>query len=220
MRWSSSATQVLVAVAGLLTPVDAQAYFGDLAAELSACGSDDFASLGCFGNFLDDGGSTWFQFSPRAYSPTDPSSSWPGWDPGSNYDDTVTPLDCARVCRGFGYKYAAVRDTDCNCGMEIPAAVFSTPGVCDTQCGGDGSQTCGGGDAAQIYADPSFADPNQLDLLTDAQVASYYQYIGCYSIPSGLPTQDPRARPLVDTIDDCFQACASLRLPLVFGAQE
>ena len=225
MRWSSSAAQALSAAAGLLlltvTPANAQAYFGTLEAELESCSVEEFVYLGCFADFQRLAGDTWFTFQPLGYDAENPARSWPNWDPGSTYDDTVTPLDCARVCRGFGYKYAAVINTVCKCGAELPTAALATPGICDVECSGDGGQICGGGTSAQIYLDPTFASSAALALLPTFQLASYYRYIGCYSISNPLPTQDPaRASPLVTTVDECFGICAELRLPLVFGSQE
>ncbi len=81
--------QALVAVA-LLSIANAQGFFGSLTAELGACGSDNFVSLGCFPNFLLNAG-VFFSFTPQGFNPSEPSLSFPGWDPGSPYNNTVTP---------------------------------------------------------------------------------------------------------------------------------
>jgi hypothetical protein len=208
--------------------VNAQAYYGTVAAELAQCGSpENFGYLGCFNNFLAAGqGSTLFSFSPQAYDPNNPSRSFPGWDPGSDYNSTVTPLSCARVCRAFGYRYAAVRDNNCNCGMQLPVAYLATglslqPSAdCNVQCAGDSSQTCGGGSAAQIYVDPTFIDASSFSLTAAVLdiLVSAYRYLGCFDAANGFPTQDPRAKFVVASMTLCLRTCAGFGYPLVYGS--
>lgn len=207
-----------MAAVGLLSAANAQGFFGSVQAELDACGSDNFISLGCFGNFILNAG-TLFNFAPGAFNPQNPSSSFPDFDPGSRFNSTVTPLSCARVCRGFGYKFAAVRNNLCSCGIQLPAGYLaSTNSVCNLPCNGDQAQTCGGTVDAQVYVDPTFAD-NALVPVTNSNpgLANYYRHLGCYNSPAGFPTQDIRASALVANIDVCFNLCAGMGYPLVTG---
>ncbi|EGO51916.1 hypothetical protein NEUTE1DRAFT_89724 [Neurospora tetrasperma FGSC 2508] len=222
MGWQSSPGRLVVAAAGLLGFVNGQAYFGTYQDTVTKCGSDNFIYLGCYGNFLANAGD-FFRFGPEGYNAADLSLSFPGWDPGSDWDSTQTPLDCARTCRAYGYKYSAMRDNNCNCGLQLPAAAApnSDTSACNAQCSGDSTQTCGGGLNAQVYLDPSFAAPDQVPITPrNADLGSTYKHLGCYS-SRGFATQDDvRARPLVDDIETCFETCAGLGYPLVFGARE
>ncbi|KAK4192558.1 WSC domain-containing protein [Podospora australis] len=208
----------LLALLNLISIVDAQAYYGTVQRELAQCGSDNFMNLGCFKNFLTTAG-TYFQFDPQGYLPFDPNRSFPGWSPGSNYNNTVTGLDCARVCRGFGYKFASMRDQNCRCGIQLPTGYVATAdAVCNQACGGDNGQTCGGGDDAQIYLDPTFAANSQVPTtLSNSNIAQYYKYLGCF-YNQGFPTSDSRASTTVADIDACFNLCAGLGYPLAQGS--
>ncbi|KXX74355.1 WSC domain-containing protein 1 [Madurella mycetomatis] len=216
------ASQVLLGAAGLLSCVDAQAFFGSVQAELDACEGDTFVYLGCFSDFEANAGE-FFNFKPQAFitSLSDPSMTFPGWDPGSPFNNTVTPLSCARVCRGFGYKYTSLRDNSCECATQMPLGYAAdATAVCDRECYGDSAQTCGGSTDAQVYLDPSFADNAEITPDSDPAVAEFYRYVGCYYAPTGLPTTDDRAYQLVEDIDTCFALCAGMAYPLVYGVPE
>ena len=81
--------QALVAAA-LLSVANAQGFFGSVTAEIDACGSDNFINLGCHPNFLANAG-LFFSFNPQGYNPDNLALSFPGWDPGSTLNNTVTP---------------------------------------------------------------------------------------------------------------------------------
>ncbi|CCC07811.1 hypothetical protein SMACR_01377 [Sordaria macrospora] len=137
MGWQSSPGRLALAAAGLLGLVNGQAYFGSFQTTIDKCGADNFVYLSCYGNFEDI--TRDFHFGPHGFSRLDPSRSFPGWDPGSYWDSTQTPLDCARTCRAFGYKYSAMRDNNCNCGLQLPAAAVPNTdnSACDRPCNGD-----------------------------------------------------------------------------------
>ncbi|KAK4466678.1 WSC domain-containing protein 1, partial [Cladorrhinum samala] len=216
----------LLAVSSFLDIAEAQAYYGTLSRELASCGSDNFMYLGCFPNFETQAGNQYFPFDPQGYNPPGPSRSFPGWDPNSNYNNTVTPLDCSRVCRGFGYKFASLRDNSCRCGIQLPANYLSGPDTaCNVPCKGDQRQTCGGGSDAQIYLDPTFAANAQVPIPVpvangNPSIANYYQYLGCFFTPEGFPTQDSRANTLRPTIQDCLNYCAGLGYAYAYGYAE
>ncbi|KAK4168672.1 WSC domain-containing protein 1, partial [Cladorrhinum sp. PSN259] len=229
--WAGQALlALLLTVSSFWGIVDAQAYFGTVGRERFFCGSDNFYYLGCFPTFETSAGNTYFPFDSTSYSPAHPVRNFPGWDPGTNYNSTVTPLDCARVCRGFGYKFSALRDNNCKCGLQLPLGYL--PGAdanCDVPCGGDNSQTCGGGSSAQIYLDPTFAANIQvpipvpgLETAGNPTLGIYYQYLGCYYTPDGFPTQDSRATILLTSggMQGCLNYCAGLGYPMAYGFAE
>ncbi|KAK3695468.1 WSC domain-containing protein [Podospora appendiculata] len=221
--------QAFVAVPGLLslvgnTGVDVQGYFGTVARENAECPStaDDFRYLGCYKGF-NNAVTASFGPSPQRYNPPgDPSWSFPGWDPGSDTDNTMTPLTCARACRGLGYKYAAVRDNNCNCGLQLePDTLSITGGVCNIPCYGDISQTCGGDDA-QVYVDPTFADlalvPYQAT--GNAALAASYQYLGCFYAPYNFRTDDAHSDIFTNSMETCLSLCAGLGYPYAVGTPQ
>lgn len=216
----------LLAVSSFLGIVEAQAYYGTLSRELASCGSDNFVYLGCFPNFETQAGNQYFPFDPTGYNPPGPSRSFPGWDPNSNYNNTVTPLDCSRACRGFGYKFASLRDNSCKCGIQLPLGYLpGSDAACNVPCKGDQRQTCGGGSDAQLYLDPTFAANSQVPIpvpVTNGNptIANYYQYLGCFFTPEGFPTQDSRANTLRPTIQDCLNYCAGLGYAYAYGYAE
>lgn len=214
------AGQVALAVAASRwSVVNAQAFYGSLDAELSACGSDNFISLGCFPNF-DANAGTLFSFTPHGYNIADPSFSFPGWDPGDTLNNTETPLDCARVCRGFGFKFSSMLDNSCHCGTQLPAG-YSASGtaVCNVPCQGDEAQTCGGTTDAQVYVDPTYANDTQVPVTnSNPTLAAFYKYLGCYNDPNGFPTNDTRASATVADIATCLDLCAGLGYPLAHGS--
>ncbi|KAL1835770.1 hypothetical protein VTJ49DRAFT_6091 [Mycothermus thermophilus] len=209
--------QVAAAVAGLLGVVDAQGSYGSVAAEQAACPADNFYHLGCFedwGTF-----SSSFPFVPETPNPnpSNPSSSFPGFFAGSQYGATVTPLDCAHVCRGHGYRLTALVNGQCYCGTVLPTTLTPVADplvICNVPCNGNENLMCGGGDAASIYVDSSFADNAEVQDLPPATVAGYYGYLGCYNSPD-FPVSDPRVNLDVASVDDCFDLCAQYGYPLV-----
>lgn len=218
-RTGQAILAVLLTILSFAGITDGQAYYGTVQRELQACGSDNFINLGCFKNFISVAQPTYFQFDPQGYLPSDPSRSFPGWSPGSNYNNTATGLDCARACRGFGYKFAAMRDNSCRCGIQLPVGYSPTQdAVCQIPCQGNPNQTCGGGSDAQIYVDPSFAANSQVPIQAqNPYIAGFYNYLGCFYLPSGMPSGDSRATFTVPTVDECWNRCAGLGYPLVAG---
>ncbi|KAK3994951.1 WSC domain-containing protein [Cladorrhinum sp. PSN332] len=215
---------LLLTVSSFLGGVDAQAYYGTVARERAFCGLDNFYYLGCFANFETQAGLQYFPFDATGYNPPHPGRSFPGWDPGSRYNNTITPLDCSRVCRGFGYKFSSLRDNSCKCGIQLPPNYLPGAADCTVPCGGDQSQTCGGGSSAQIYLDPTFASNNQVPIpvpVTNGNptLGAYYQYLGCYFTQDGFPTQDSRASRLITSggMQGCLDYCAGLGYAMAYA---
>jgi len=222
MRLSHPVAQALVAVTGLLGLADAQAYFNTA----PQCAADNFVSLGCFTALP----ATFFPFTLVDYSPAATTSNvYPGFSlTTNNYDNSLTPVNCARVCRGFGFKYTALQNNVCFCGTQVPFGTIGTPSLsaCNLPCGGDSAQTCGGALAAQIYVDPTFAEASQVpsELGFNPPLALRYRFLGCYRVGTGpainllpFPSADTRFSGTTATADACFNLCAALGYPLVFA---
>ena len=62
----------------------------------------------------------------------------------------MTPRRCVDICKSKGFSYAGVQYAEhCFCGNEY--GKHGTATNCDTPCAGDGSRTCGGGWANEIF---------------------------------------------------------------------
>ena len=189
---------------------------GSAGGEQSSCSaSQAWVSKGCFdttNNGLHAG------FDWQLSSSTSDANYYPGFTGSSS----MTTETCLQACRGHGFKWAATfSGSDCYCAPQFPLAtnpsstnsgpgtpLGSSPGTpasstaCTSSCMGNSSEYCGGGDAANIYFDPSFSndtakasDPNQ------------YSYVGCFS--------DVSPGPLYMTIEttstaDCTQYCGKV----------
>jgi hypothetical protein len=201
-----------LAVARLAGFAHAQGYFGG---DEGVCGPEnDFRELGCYEGDL-TGPGTNYPFAPGAWDPVngDPSLAFPGWDPGSKYDNTVAPYGCQKACRGHGFKYAAFTNSVCHCGMLPPPDGTNTGTLCNRYCPADDQQECGGADT-MIYVDASFADPAAVtaDIAT---TASYYKYIGCFVFGRfNTQNNDIASGTCTPTVEECHQYCATNGYPL------
>ena len=124
---------------------------------------------------------------------SDPNSE--KYYPGFTGAGVLTVDLCQTACRGHGFKWAALfYGTECYCSETFPnpnppattnegigTYDFTVPPVkgpdsnCNSQCQGNPSQTCGGGDAAQVYFDTSFTNS------TTVQGYQNYRYLACYN---------------------------------------
>ena len=214
MAWSRGRSAAAVAVGALSALGNAQAFFGG--DESSCSATQAFVDLGCFVDLLSLGLTP---FSPVSYDPSlQATLSFPGFDPGSNFNNTVTPQSCVEVCRGYGYRTAALESGECSCGYGLPLGFPNPPalpGNCNTPCPGDASQFCGGAGSIRILVDPTFADPALLNAAPPGEVAGYYQYLGCFHQDASFPTNDlVNTRSTQANVDLCLQRCATLRYPL------
>lgn len=238
MRSSFPVAHGLAAVAGLMGVANAQGFFGPPAGQVGfpSCAAYPIRYLGCFATTIGTLNSL-APFIPALYTPPPvltPNSS-PNYDPGTQFDNTVTPTDCNTVCRIFGYKYSIIFDNVCRCATQIPAAGLgtATPGACNVPCGGDATQTCGGAAAADLYIDPSFADIPILPAVGGAPppglnpaLAASYQYLGCYRTDGFTSGDDPRIATnvpfagLFPSVGECYARCAGLGYPLVYALRQ
>lgn len=197
-----------------------QAYFGDgLGASLkdsgsvtnhSTCPGYEFRYLGCFTGDLS------YAFRPALYTFADPSYNFPGWDPGSNINNTVLPLYCGNVCRGFGFKYAALSGgLVCSCGFAEPSSGLSVDPTtnCNTPCAADITQNCGGTGFTDVYVDPSFASPAEI-ASAGANLATYYKYLGCYYKPNYPTGESAISFTNQASQSACLTQCASHGYPM------
>lgn len=212
MGWFRGRSAAALAAGALSALGNAQAFYGgDQSASCSA--SQNFYYLGCYPSDL---ASSLTPFSPEAYIPLALGNSYPGFSPDSTVNNTVTPQACVTVCRGYGYRTAALYAGSCSCGYDVPAELQpTTSGTCDIPCGGDSSQTCGGSASTQIYVDPSFADPVVLAGATPADIAAHYQYLGCFFKANDFPTDDDAVTITTqDSMALCLAQCAETGYPL------
>ncbi|CAK7206878.1 hypothetical protein SEUCBS139899_009684 [Sporothrix eucalyptigena] len=185
------------ALAGLALPlirqVKAHGYYGG--DEHAACGDDYlFRYIGCYDADLINGDDSTFILSIGTYNPADPQFNYvnpfPGYVSNTNYNDTVTPPQASP-----------------------PSAATSTS--CTEPCDGDSTQTCGGSligsntvGAAQVYGDPSFADPLSLQSYPPGYLDSYYKYLGCY-YKSNFGPQDALENGVIESCQTTYTDCAS-----------
>lgn len=213
MGWSSGRSLAIFGLAALCGLANAQAAYGGIQSDVCPA-LDNFAYLGCFAGDL----TTTIKFAPQNYVPGSPlSSDYPGFDPGSNINNTVTPTTCAAACRGFGFRVTALFNGGCRCGNQIPALTGGA-GTCTFACHGDSSQICGGLASTAIFTDPTFADPAVLSTKTAAQIAANYKYMGCFYQSDIFPTNDANAHSTVATPQFCLAKCAALGYPLAKAA--
>lgn len=120
----------------------------------------------------------------------------------------MTVTFCQTVCRGHGFRYSAVfYGSECYCATTFPnptrplsdSTLFGpgqsaqtpvTPvpdlGNCNAPCLGDPTQTCGGGDAASVYSDPTFSSTS-IQSPAAYQSPANYLYLGCYDVTGPGP---------------------------------
>nr|XP_019007470.1 uncharacterized protein I206_07728 [Kwoniella pini CBS 10737]OCF46251.1 hypothetical protein I206_07728 [Kwoniella pini CBS 10737] len=119
-------------------------------------------------------------------------------------DDSMTIYKCLNYCSNQGFQYGGVEfGRECYCGDSlVNGASLSLPSTnCNKACGGDSSRTCGGGNALQLYQNPSLA-------LNLQQVGSY-SYQGCIMEVNGRALTE---NSLVDdsmSIETCTSFCQS-----------
>ncbi|KAL5019700.1 hypothetical protein ScPMuIL_002592 [Solemya velum] len=102
--------------------------------------------------------------------------------------DHNTPEFCNRVCLGLGFRYAGVQyGKECFCGESFGAYGAVPDTDCNKPCTGDGSLTCGGTWAQNIY-----------DVL----------YIGCYIDKSSRDLEPDWTTTNDNTPVSCIKHCA------------
>lgn len=140
--------------------------------------------------------------------------------PVNSFLDQTTPLACVTSCANLGYVYAGVEyGAECWCGNAqagtgtlIPPLVGSLVQTdCISQCKGDGTLSCGGANAIQIYQAASFSGFSVTPSTNyKAETVAYY---GCFSdsVTSRIfPVQITGLGPLTPLL--CTKACSAKTL--------
>ena len=189
------AGSTLIAYLGLIASVAAQGSVGGDQSVCAASSANAWQYKGCYPSGANGGhaGFNWLLSS---------STSNEKYYPGFTGAAQLTVEQCETACRGHNFRYAGLwYGTECWCSASFPAYQTSTSGVstggpgppigsnpgatgpgCDSACGGNPSEFCGGGGATSIYEDPSYT-------FTDADRAwQNFQYVGCYNDVNPGPT--------------------------------
>ena len=216
--WCKPALSISLLALSFVSNVVAQGSVGG--SQASCAGSQNhWQQLGCYstGNSGRHANFNWMLSS----STGDPKY-YPGFTGSSNMSVDI----CLLACRGHGFKYAALfYGIECYCNPVFPALdapsgnnAASGPGNpegsnptqsvsqsnCQSTCSGNSSEFCGGGDAAEVYIDPSFPTSTSVDAGTN------YKYLGCYNNISPGPMFTTIATPDTPT---CVQYCGQLGYP-------
>ena len=205
--------QLLITILGLIFTAYAQ---GSLGGSQSSCSaSNAWVYKGCYAD-VDSGphaGFTW-QLS------SDPHSLF--YYPG--YEDSMTVNICLRACRGHGFRYAALYDTNsCYCSSSLPDPLSreeinesqrhlhgrsstrkAFPSICQLSeqgCTGNASEYCGSSVASDIYEDPSFITRSS------ASSAANFNYLGCFTNVAPGPLYHSIG---ISNTSDCGAYCGEL----------
>ncbi|KAJ8111688.1 hypothetical protein OPT61_g5771 [Boeremia exigua] len=95
-------------------------------------------------------------------------------------DDQMTVASCSSRCVGLGYDVAGMEyHTQCFCDtmLRMGAYLADNDNECNTPCGGDPTQTCGGGDRLSVYSNQT-----TLKIIKKAapiQTVGNWTYQGC-----------------------------------------
>ncbi|KAH8662270.1 hypothetical protein BX600DRAFT_316162 [Xylariales sp. PMI_506] len=207
--FSTWRTAVATVIWALAIVVNAQGYYYQ-DQSLSCSPSQDFQYLGCYSALGQ----------PYPYSATTPtadlSRSWIQLDPGDNVNSTITPSTCTKFCREHNYKYTALWNGICTCGLVLPLLTQVTNILvpetsCQDPCPGDASQFCGSTNHARLWVDTSFTSEGALKLLNSLNLG--YGKLGCFYKPN-FDTNVVRTSQL--GFGACFLYCAANRYPLVY----
>ena len=216
--WRPSVPSGLLLTLSVVPHVLAQ---GDIGGSQASCSSaaDEWKMVGCY-NTGNSGRHVNFNWMLQS------SSSDVKYYPGFTGSGNMTVEICQTACRGHGFQYCALfYGIECYCSPTFPALnapstnnASSGPGQptgsnptlqvaqsnCQSTCSGNSSEYCGGGDAAEVYMDPSFPTSTSVDAPTN------YKYLGCYSNINPGPMYTTIATP--DTYT-CVQYCGELGYP-------
>lgn len=229
MHGSQFAHAVALLALPLASIVKGQGFYANVAAENAQCttASTNFLAVACYKvtSFAVPG--TLFGFSPQNYvpsanqisgSPSTFAGFWSGNAAETKFNDTVAPLTCAQACRGYGFRYAALANNNCYCGMTSPSAKSTAGASCTQPCSGDYSQTCGGTSLSadiQLSVDPSFIAESSISTNL-ATLKTGYKYLGCFYTPN-FPTGNTNSQSTVGSklLTDCANSCATLGYPMM-----
>ncbi|WVQ99770.1 hypothetical protein IAU59_006912 [Kwoniella sp. CBS 9459] len=122
----------------------------------------------------------------------------------STASDSMTIETCLNFCQDKGFQYAGIEyGRECYCGDSLVngASLDIASSSCNTACAGDDSSLCGGGNALQLYNNPSLA----LNLIT----SNAFSYQGCIIEVSGRALTGDSLAGDDMTAEVCTAFCAS-----------
>lgn len=87
--------------------------------------------------------------------------------------DPLSGQFCETYCSGLGYSYFGLQyGIECWCGDEDTDVTQWGTAVCDMECSGDSTQTCGGRYAFDAYSIDETDDDSETDDATDNDLAA------------------------------------------------
>jgi hypothetical protein len=128
--------------------------------------------------------------------------------------DTLTVESCVQACAGLGYSIAGMEYfTQCYCGNAmINQAVTAPEADCNTACGGNAAEMCGGGDRMSIYSNET-----TLKITPVPKVQATYgswNYTGCL-IDNAVTRTFPYQIEMLtnNTAENCLSQCQKFGYP-------
>lgn len=95
---------------------------------------------------------------------------------------TLTVQSCIKTCVGLGFSIAGMEYyTQCYCGDAIinQGAEATSDSDCNTACGGNSAEICGGGDRMSIYSNQTTLDVTPVPVVQKTGLPGSWQYLGC-----------------------------------------
>ena len=95
---------------------------------------------------------------------------------------TLTVESCVETCIGLGFSIAGMEYyTQCYCGnaMINQAAEATSDSDCNTACGGNSAEMCGGGDRMSIYSNQTTLDVTPIPVIQKSGIPGSWTYQGC-----------------------------------------
>lgn len=122
----------------------------------------------------------------------------------------MTVDSCQSLCEGERF-YGVEYGTECYCGTILGNGAYQVPdSACNVPCGGNLSQTCGGGNLLSLYKNNFTSQRPRYD----------YQNVGCYAEPAGSRALDRVHQVRLMTVNKCLTLCSYAWFPyagLEFG---
>lgn len=110
----------------------------------------------------------------------------------------LTTAGCANLCSGYRY-FATEYGSECFCGTKMENGAYQVPdSSCNTPCGGDANDTCGGNSLLSVYKTSFSAQEPQAN----------FTYLGCGGEPDNARALDRVVQVLQLTRKKCLLMCA------------
>lgn len=130
--------------------------------------------------------------------------------PSLTYASDDMPIEtCVSFCDNAGWQYAGVsygRECYCADALFNGASLDKPSSACTMPCAADNSATCGGGNAVQLYVNPSLAQ--------DLTIVDNYYHQGCVKEVTGRLLATNSLAYSGMTLEMCIGFCANQGLPL------